>query len=279
MIAYWSAFISGALPHRMRTWPYTVATVLVAMVAFTQLFFAQMQLAEVVISVLSGSFLAAVVAIAFRMRQRKQSLGWPISALFFGGKTLTMVVVLTFMSQQVLKENTLTTQNITKQQWIERPVAERLDWLNRSKQPFTLHFSGNLEQLTRSLQAIDFAATQPKPWSDLWQALNHDEDNPTYSIIPSAHEGRNESIILTKTTDTGLLSLHLWQSPLTIGPMQQMVYAGYVSNNKITKQFGLTYWQNQNDDQAQSQFLQMLDNNDMMVTQIINQQLFITLKP
>ncbi len=275
--AYWSAFITGTLPHRIRTWPYTLATVLIAVVSFTQLFFAQMRLAEVVISVLSGAFLAAVVAIAFRMRQRQQLLGWPVSSIFFSAQTVMVIVALIFLSQDVLKERQMDLASTTSQAWLKTPVVERQDWLNRSKQKFTINFHGNIEQLNKIMSSYGFSSRSPKPWMNIWQALNHDQNSESITVIPTTHEGKTESLILANKTGDSLLTLHLWQKPLIMPPSDALVYSGYVSNNQVNEKFGLTFWKNTNDSSAQSQFMQIITNDDRITVKTVNEQLFITI--
>lgn len=275
--AYWSAFITGTLPHRIRTWPYTLATVLIAVVSFTQLFFAQMRLAEVIISVLSGAFLAAVVAIAFRMRQRQQLLGWPVSSLFFSIQAVMVVVAMIFFSQDVLKERQIDLTATTSEAWLETPIAERQDWLNRSKQKFTINFHGDIEKLSRIMTSHGFNSRNPKPWINIWQALNHDENSTSITVIPTTHEGTTERLILSNKKDKTLLTLHLWQRPLKIMPSGDLVYSGYVAHNKVTEKFGLTFWSNQNDDTAQSQFMQIIANDDRISIQTVNEQIFISI--
>ena len=283
LVAYWSAFIASTLPHKIRTWPYTLATVLIAMSSFTQLFFAQMRLPEVVISILSGAFLAAVVAIAFRMRQRQQLLGWPVSALFFGSQGITVIVVLVLLSHDVLIERNFISKSINTQQWYDSPMDERLDWLNRSRQPFTINFTGDLTQLSGALNDYGFDARTPEPWKNIWQALNHDQNSENITniipVIPTTHEGKKESTIFSKTTQESLLTLHLWQKPLKVMPNDSPVYSGYVSNNTVTEKWGVTFWQNQNDKQAQKQFMQIIKNDDRIKMTTINQQLFISIDP
>jgi len=279
VISYWAAFMSGTLPHKMRSWPYTLATVLISMVAFTQLFFMQMGFGVVLISVFSAIFLSTVVAIAFRMRVRKQLLGWPVSSLFFSTQGVMILLILIFFSQQIQKEKIIEVTEITEKQWLATPLKERQDWLNRSKQAFKINFHGNIESFGSHLQKYGYNSRKPQAWTDVWQALRSDEKSVDIAIIPTTNDGRIESIIFSKKIGDTLLALHLWKEPLKIAASTEAVYSGYVSKHKIAQRWGLTFWKSRKDETAQDDFMDVIYNNDHMSAKTIEQQIFLGVQP
>lgn len=255
VIAFWAALISGSLPHKLRSWPYTLATLLIAMVAFTQLFFLQMSLGVVLISIFSAILWSSVVAIAYRMRVRKQFLGWPVSAIFFSFQGITILVVLIFFAGQLKQHQSITYEEITQQQWLNGVLEERNDWLNRPKQAFQIRFSGDLSTLSKHLETQGYSNHLPKAWKDVWHALSVDKEDESLPIIPATNKGKIESIIFSKNSQKGLIALHLWQEPYVLVPAKKPIYAGYVSYHKREQLYGLTFWQTVDDVLALKDFI------------------------
>lgn len=278
VISFWAALISGALPHKARSWPYTLATLLIAMTSFAQLFFLQKSLGVVLISIFSAILWASVVAIAYRMRTRKQFLGWPVSAIFFSFQGVLIVIVLIFFSQELKQVATPVFENITYNQWTNSQIEERNDWLNRPKQAFQIHYKGDLATLSDQLESQGWETIKPKAWKDIWTAASTDKNSKNIAIIPTTNNGKIESVIFSKRKDKQLLALHLWQQPIIIGESKDKVYAGHVSNHEIITKYGLTFWKSFEDNSAIDDFVQFLNNNNVIMYDKNNQQYFIQVK-
>ena len=275
IIAFWAALISGSLPHKLRSWPYTLATLLIAMVAFTQLFFLQMSLGVVLISIFSAILWSSVVAIAYRMRVRKQFLGWPVTAVFFSFQGITILFVLFFFAGQLKQHPVLKLQQISQQQWLNGVMEERNDWLNRPKQAFQIRFTGNLSNLTNHMQDQGFSEHKPQAWKDVWHALSADKNSDSLPIIPATNKGKIESVIFSKESSKGLIALHLWQEPYLVMPEKTPVYSGYVSYHKRAQKYGLSFWQALDDESAVSVFIKNLKASNNLDTIEKQQQYFI----
>jgi len=279
VISFWSALISGALPHKLRSWPYTLATILIAVVAFTQLFFEQMSLGVTLISVFSAIFLSSVIAIAFRMRVRKQLLGWPVTTILFASQGIMVIVVMVLFYHQVCQVKPINLTQITTEQWQSKPITERQDWLNRSKQLFHVNFHGNINTLSHYLQQQGFKKNHPKAWADVWQALRQDEDSDNIAIIPTTNDGKIETVIFYKTTDDTMLALHLWKQPTKLVSSNTGIYLGYVSRHKTAWNWGLTFWKSFNDETVLDEFMQSVKQIEAIEINSINQQIFLDITP
>ena len=277
VMAFWSALISGALPHKTRSWTYTLSTVLISVVAFTQLFFNHMSLGVVLISIFSGIFLASVVAIAYRMRVRKQFLGWPVSAIFFSSQGVMILVVLILFSSHVLQEKEVLMVETTQDQWINNPIEVRNDWLNRAKQPFNINYHGNIQQLTKTLHQEGFKSTIPKAWTDVWHALKSDEDSEIFTVIPTTNKGKIESIIFYKKMGETLVAIHLWQQPLRIDSSNKLVFSGYVRKHNIVHKWGMWFWKSIEDKSALSAFIGAVKQSPQLNLQTFNNKFFLGL--
>ncbi|MCF6289005.1 MAG: DedA family protein [Proteobacteria bacterium] len=275
VMAFWSALISGALPHHTRSWTYTLTTVLIAVVAFTQLFFNHMSLGVVLLSIFSGVFLASVVAIAYRMRVRKQLLGWPISAIFFGFQGVMIMFVLIFLSAHILQPKEVQYKTISHAQWITAPTKERHDWLNRAKQQFNLNYHGDIQQLQTILAKQGFTAKTPSAWHDIWQALRTDKNSDDFVIIPTTDKGKIETIILSKEINNTLLAVHLWQQAVKIDSSDKAAFAGYVRIHKVASRWGVWFWRAVEDKAALDEFLNNIKQNKQIDYNMINDKIFL----
>ena len=278
VIGFWAALVSGALPHKMRSWPYTLATLLIAMACFAELFFFQMSLGVVMISIFSAVFWATVVAIAYRMRNRQQFLAWPVSGIFFGFQGIVMIVVLVFFSNQLKQKQIPTITEITQQQWFSATVQERNNWLNLPKQPFQIQYRGNIQVMSMYLQSQGWSELKPQAWKDVWAALSADEKDPSIPFIPTTNKGKIETVIFTKKVDNELVALHLWQQPLKITSSNDKLYSGYVSQNHVGKNWGLTFWKNSHKPEAITSFIKAIDSSEQLYYSDINKQYFIQTK-
>ncbi len=286
VISFWSALVSGALPHKARSWPYTLATLLIAVTAFAQLFFLQKSLGVVLISVFSAILWASVVAIAYRMRTRKQFLGWPVSALFFSFQGILVVVVLIFFSKELKQDQTPVFENISHHQWISSKLEERNDWLNRPKQVFQIHYNGDLTVLSKHLESQGWKTVTPNAWKDIWNAARTDKDSKNITVIPTTNNGKIESVIISKREGDILLALHLWQQPITIGAdigadigtSKSHVYAGHISNHEIISKYGLTFWKSFEDESAIIAFKKAIKESNNLDYKFNNLQYFIQAK-
>lgn len=278
VIAFWSALISGALPHKMRSWPYTIATLLITVAAFSQLFFLQQSLGVVLISIFSAVFWASIVAIAYRMRTRKQFLGWPVSGIFFSTQGVIIIVVLIFFSQQLRQHEAIKFETVTHEQWINSELDERNDWLNRPKQTFQIHYHGDIQLLTLHLQSKGWESTQPSAWKDIWKASSTDKNSEAITIIPTNNNGKIESVIFSKRDKDKLLALHLWLQPLQINASELLVYSGHVSNHEIVTKFGLTFWKSFEDNSVLDSFMKIIQDSAELEYLKNNQQFFIQAK-
>ncbi|HOP21612.1 MAG TPA: DedA family protein [Gammaproteobacteria bacterium] len=275
VISFWAALISGALPHKMRAWPYTLATLLIALTAFTQLFFMQMGLGVVLISVFSAVFWAAIVAIAYRMRNRKQFLGWPVSAIYFSFQGIVTVLVLIFFSFPTATYQKAIPK-ITTQQWLESQQEERLDWLSRSKQPFQIRYLGDIDIFTEKFVSEGWQSKQPQAWKDVWTALSSDiEESEEFVVIPSTNNGKIETVILSKKDNDKLTTMHLWKQPAEIIDSSFDVYNGYVRVNKVSEEWGLTFWKSIDQPVDLKFLVETIENSDNLSYKFSNNQYFI----
>jgi len=278
VIAFWAALVSGALPHKMRSWPYTLASLLVAMVCFTQLFFNQMSLGVVFVSLFSSILWASVVAIAYRMRNRQQFLAWPVSTIFFSFQGIVIIVVLVFFSNHLKQQAPIKIEEISQQQWLSATVQERNNWLNVPKQAFQIRYHGDVQTMSSYLQSMGWNTLKPQAWKDVWKALSADEKDEDIPFIPTTNNGKIETVIYTKQEGEKLLAVHLWLQPLKIEGSRDNLYAGYVTENHIGKNWGLTFWRNSHNPQAIASFIKAIDSSQQLYYSDMNNQYFIQIK-
>lgn len=239
---FWAALISGALPHKLRSWPYSLTSVLICLVGFAQIFFGQMPLGVVLISIFSAVLWAAVVAVAYRMRNRRQFLGWHISILYYSGMLISALLVLLFFRGNMLSSNSIEYQFINHNQWQDLNEDVRKDWLGRTRQSFDIRFRGDIRRLEKFFSSKQWTNESINAWPSIWQALKADSNSEKIPMIPKMDNGRIESVIMSVLRKENSISLRLWEEDMQINEPPKNIYHGYLASYSKASSWGLHYW-------------------------------------
>jgi hypothetical protein len=208
------------------------------------------------------------------MRSRKQFLGWPVSTIFFSANGIAIIVVLVLFSKSLMQEKTVTYTEITQQQWYKASTLERTDWLNRSKQVFNIKYQGEIQSFTEKFEQEGWVIEKPKAWKSVWNSLNADMESEKIEMIPTTHNGKIDSYIVTRQQENQLMALHLWKEPMKISGTDSFLYSGYFTNNEVVKNWGMTYWQNTEEEIDNSYLIKSILKESFEISEQ-NEQYFI----
>lgn len=249
VLAFWAVLVSGALPVRLRSWPYVLAAIEVALVAFAQLFFQQLSLGQVVVSILIGSLWAFVVGVAYRTRNRRQFWGLPITVIFYSVHLAVASMVWLGMQSQDFDEHVVPVRIITPSQWLAGALQaeqQRTDWMNRSRENLNFHYAGDLTVLRNTLADAGWQPAPVHTWGGLLRALSVTAEKSvdagaveqTPPVLASTNRGHVESLLMKKPDESGgWLVLHLWPYDARLSPSAQPVYSGEILLHRPT-----TWW-------------------------------------
>lgn len=230
---FWAILVAAAYPLKWRSWPYVFATTVVTVYSFACLFFFQMSLSMVLISLLGASVWSIAVGIAFRTRTRKQFLGLPVKLLFIGSLLMASTLTWLWRSQQI---------EINKPAWVLDKNADfSSGWLNKNSYRLDLKFIDlSIETIKEQLQQRGWTNEDIRTWGGLYQALITEKTADKWPIISSIHRGQTESLIMSKPLGKQLMVLHLWDDPKNSGKDHRL---GFVSlNQRETTLWWFNYW-------------------------------------
>lgn len=229
---FWAVLVAAAYPIKWRSWPYVVATIISAVYSFACLFFFQMSLSMVLISLLGAGVWAIAVGIAFRTRTRKQFLGMPVKLLFIGCLLTASTLTWLWRSQAI---------EINKPAWVLDKNADfSSGWLNKNDYRLDLQFINlPLENIRQQLTKQGWENEQIRTWGGLYQALVTEKTAAKWPIISNLHRGQTEALIMSKPLGEQLMVLHLWHDPKKTGKD----WLGFISlNHKATTLWWFNYW-------------------------------------
>ncbi|WP_154222824.1 DedA family protein [Marinicella rhabdoformis] len=230
LATFWAVVVSGAYPIKWRSWPYVLAGVLVSLHSFAALFFFKLSLGVVLISIFTGGVWAMLVGLAFRTRNRKQFLGWPVKAIF-----IISVLLVSLLSWLLFPQNIET----NKPDWLAQKVGE-----NSAVQQTDSGYSLNIEVeadadvLLSQLEAQGWSSEAVRTWGNLYQALLVDESDEDKPVMSSLYMGEVEQLMMSKRQGDNLLVLRLWQHS-----SNDAFWQGYLSSDKEqTTLYWFHYW-------------------------------------
>jgi membrane protein DedA with SNARE-associated domain len=267
VLAFLAVLVSGALPVRLRSWPYVLAAIEVALVAFAALFFQQLTLAQVLVSIFIGSLWAFIVGVAYRTRNRRQFWGLPIAIIFYSVHLAVASVIWLGVASPVPETRSLSAVTISTEQWlhgVDRYEKKRTDWMNRAREDLNIHYAGDLHILQQVLAANGWQAVPVRTWGGLLQALSAtatderpspaaSDDTETGSrgaraeqqagkaqamatelpILASTNHGQVEALLMKKRLPNGDWQvLHLWPEAVRLAPAGLPVYSGEILRHR-----------------------------------------------
>ncbi len=272
VLAFWAVLVSGALPVRLRSWPYVLAAIEVALVAFAQLFFQQLSLAQVVISILIGSLWAFVVGVAYRTRNRRQFWGLPIAIIFYSVHLAAASLIWLNIQQTDFGNAPAPLQTISTEQWLHGQVhtnRQRTDWMNRSREDLNFHYAGDVARLRQALEAAGWQNVPVRTWGGLLSALSArgpDSEGGSESkrpvkagelpevpqkkpngeelpVLASTNRGHVEALMMKKPDANGhWLVFHLWPDGARLAPGEEPLYSGEILRHRPTDLWGLFHF-------------------------------------
>ncbi len=230
LATFWAVVVSGAYPIKWRSWPYVLAGVLVSLHSFATLFFFKLDLSVVLLSQFSGALWAMLVGIAFRTRNRKQFLGWPVKAIFISSVLLVSLLAWLLFPQHIV---------VNKPVWVlEQGQQNTRDWLDTGSQPLDIQFIGEESVLLKQLTGMGWQSEEVRTWGNIFQAMRADEKGDSKPVLSSLYGGQLESLILTKRNGEKQWVLRLWQRQNS-----EDMWSGYLAQNtEKTKLYWFHYW-------------------------------------
>ncbi len=254
---FFAVLIARELPGRNRAWPYTVAAVLVTLVAFARLYLGAHWLTDVLAGIFLGMLWIAVLGLAYRRRAPRSFWMRPLALLFylglgsFGlwhGNRHAAATLAHFAPPEV--RMTIPALQWLEHDWANLP-ARRNDLLSQRAWPLNVQYAGDLDTLrTRLLEA----GWEPGPDAGvetLLASLDKASTPERLPVLPASHNGHGDALLLSRPgprPDTRLV-FHLWFAPIALEPDTKPVWQGTVAVLQFGQELSLFHvWRIQRDD-------------------------------
>jgi undecaprenyl-diphosphatase len=239
LFGFLSVMIARALPPPRRWLPYMLAGLLVMLVALARLYLGTHWLSDVVGAITLGLAWVALLGIAYHhhtvIEAHWRSLSLGILLLLTSAMGLQ-----TWLSHEsdlirytpIRKETAMDTRLWWDRGWRELPQT-REDLRGHHAHPLQLQYGGELEELKRHLIAQGWQQAQLLDWDNALKLLSPSLPLEALPILPQVHEGRHETLILTRPrSDGSRLVLRLWATSWILTPEGTRLWLGSVSAQK-----------------------------------------------
>jgi hypothetical protein len=209
VFGFFAVLVAREFPGRQRVWPYLVAGVATALVAFARLYLGAHWLSVVVAGVLLGVVWVLVLGIAYRRHSTRSFLIRPLVAAFYG----CFALALGWHAPRSVQD--------TLAQFEPPPPGRVLDdgqwWMQglRDARHFDLQARGDLDLLQRRLRDEGWTVQPPAGLVEVLGLLDDAHGPAEQPVLPLALDAHPERLLLRRAgaDDARIEVLRIWPAP------------------------------------------------------------------
>lgn len=252
VFGFFAVLVARELPGRRRAWPYVVASLVVGSLGFARLYLGAHWLSDVLSGVLLGAVFTTALGLAYRRRIVRSFWARPLSLVFFGTFLLAAgwhgpgrIEATLARFEPPLGAKSMAASDWWRDGW-QRLPERRNEFHGRRAWPLNVEYAGGLDTLRARLQAQGWTAHPQAGWTDLLQLLAADATPETQPLLPAAHRGRAEALLMSRpgASPRERTVLRLWASPYRLAPEDAPLWIGTVQRVRFAQRFGLlSYWE------------------------------------
>lgn len=252
---FFAILIARELPGRRRGWPYVVAGLLVACVAFSRLYLGAHWFSDVLGGALLGLAWITGLGIAYRRRVVRSFWVRPAALVFF----LTAALSAAWFGPRQLDATLARFDPPLQRQDASMAGWWRGDWtapveaargLPAVRRPLNLEFAGDPRALSTALTAAGWQPLEQAGIEGLLRALAYDADPDNLPILPVARDGRAETLLMAAPGDEADARrvLRLWPLPWSLEPGATPLWVGSVQTMRFKPHLDLvSFWEGEAD--------------------------------
>ena len=212
VFGFFAVLIARELPGRQRVWPYLLAGVATALVAFARLYLGAHWLSDVMAGVLLGVAWLLVLGIAYRRHSTRALWMRPLAWTFYGSFALAAFWYVPGTIDATLDrfEPPPPQQSLAMADW-------RAHGLHDTR-GFDLEVAGPLQPLQQQLQAHGWQVQPEADWISVLGLLDDDTPLVERPVLPVALDAHPEELLLRRTggQPDRIDVLRLWTAPARI---------------------------------------------------------------
>ena len=226
---FFAILVAREMPGRDRDWPYVVATLWVAALCASRLYFGVEWASQALSSVLLGLSWIAVVGIAYRRRRTRPFWILPPTAVFF----VAMGMCAAWRASDWAGRLELLSTPPAAERWTQNAWthgawaalgAQRADGPGDADWPLDVQYAGPLDQLVSRMRREGWRPVYPLGWRGVLLGLRPDLSDEDLPWLVAAHEGHGTALVLARRQGDEDIeqTLHLWPTHVEIvgvGPL------------------------------------------------------------
>ncbi len=236
LFGFLAVIIARAMREKWRWLPYSLAGLMIILVALSRLYLGVHWLSDVLGSITLGIFWVAILGIAYYRHTQAEThwLGLSVVSILIIASATTMQ---TRMRQELDMEQYLPKPEITQLSveqwryggWRELPLI-RKDSRNQRNYPMNIQYAGDLVKLELLLNPKGWTKAHSLTWGNVLKFLSPNLPINELPLLPQLHDGRHESLALIKTMpDARYLVLRLWPAYVQLQPGDKPLWLGNVA--------------------------------------------------
>jgi membrane-associated phospholipid phosphatase len=238
VFGFFAVLIAREFPGRQRVWPYLIAGIATALVAFARLYLGAHWLSDVIAGVLLGVVWLLVIGIAYRRHSARSFWMRPLAWMFYGSFALALAWYAPRSADATLARFTPPPpQRLSLQQWQARGLAD--------PRHFDLQAAGDLKVLQRRLQAQGWRVQPAADWVSVLGLLDDERALARQPVLPLALDAHPERLLLRRAgaDDARIEVLRIWPAPAQLDDGTPLWVARYERMQAHKRLRLLTLWQ------------------------------------
>lgn len=255
VFGFFAVLIAREFPGRQRVWPYLVAGIATAVVAFARLYLGAHWLSDVVAGVLLGVVWVLGLGIAYRRHSARSFLVRPLATAFYGGFLLALGWYAPRSADVTLArfEPQAPVVAIDAAAWQARGIAH--------PRHFDLEAAGELSRLQQRLLAQGWRVQAPADWEAVLGLFDDDLPASERPVLPLALDARPERLLLRRDGERAdeIEVLRVWSAPARLADGRRLWVARFERMHPNNRLRLLTFWQPWPHDHVLPADLQALD--------------------
>ena len=272
VFGFFAVLIARELPGRKRVWPYLLAGVITAVIAFARLYLGAHWLSDLIGSTLFGLVWLLILGLAYRSHVARSFWMRPLAALFYGSFIVVGLWHAPGAADRLLPlfEPAASTVRIDSGNWWngawEGLPAQRNENDPRLRWPLDIQVAGPLAPLQTALESAGWKMQPQADWTATLNLLDDDTPIGDQVVLPATLDAHAETLLMLHPgpTPEDRYALRLWRAPVTLDDGTPL-WLGTTQTLHLSKPLGaaVLWLPKPHDGQAHALVVAALENFEM----------------
>jgi membrane protein DedA with SNARE-associated domain/membrane-associated phospholipid phosphatase len=224
VFGFFAVLIARELPGRKRVWPYLLAGVVTAVVAFARLYLGAHWLSDLIGGTLFGLVWLLILGIAYRSHVARSFWMRPLAALFYGSFVIAALWHAPSASERLLAlfQPAPPSVQIAVDDWWrdgwEKLPAQRNENDPRRRWPLDIQVAGPLKPLQTAMEAAGWRVQPQADWTATISLLDDDTPIADQAVLPATLDAHAETLLMLHPGPgpDDQYALRLWPAPVAL---------------------------------------------------------------